>query len=360
MKIIYTYILRQLITTLVFAMIALSIIFIVVNLMESLDDFLDKQAPFLIIVKYYLYYLPDILRILTPVAMLISVLFTIGRLSTMNEITAMKSGGMSLYRLMIPLSILGLLISVFQLYFNGWIVPIANQKKFGIERKFLNKKNQPSALTNVFLRDNPNRILTMQFYEINSKIGTKVSIEDFSSETNPRLIKRIEASNMVWDTINNNWKLNNIIERNYNNNKVEVITFTNKSIELNITHKKIIQLKRLPEEMNFDEQKEYIEILRIGGKDIRKMLIEYYGNYAFPFANFIVMLFGVPFAFDRKKGGIAIQIAAAMIVSFLYLIFTKVSQTLGFSMNMNPILTGWFANFIFLAVGIINIFKTKT
>jgi lipopolysaccharide export system permease protein len=129
---------------------------------------------------------------------------------------------------------------------------------------------------------------------------------------------------------------------------------------LRMTHNDIIQLKRSPDEMNFDEKRAYIDILGKGGKDIRRQLIEYYGDYAFPFANFIVVLFGVPFASIKKKGGIAIQIGAAMIVSFLYLIFTKVGQTVGYNSNMDPVLSAWLANLLFLLAGIVNLLRTKT
>ena len=127
-----------------------------------------------------------------------------------------------------------------------------------------------------------------------------------------------------------------------------------------MTHDDIKQLKREPKEMTFDELRNYINLLEQGGKDVRMQLIDYYGKWAFPFANIIVVLFGVPFASVRRKGGIAIQIGAAMVVSFAYMIFTKVSQTMSFAYGFDPVLSGWIANIIFLIAGIITIFRTKT
>jgi len=89
-------------------------------------------------------------------------------------------------------------------------------------------------------------------------------------------------------------------------------------------------------------------------------MIEYYGGYAFPLANFIVVLFGAPFASVRRKGGLAIQIGAALILSFAYLVFSKISQTMGYAADINPILAGWGANIIFFIIGLITILKTKT
>lgn len=129
MKLIDRYILKQFIWTFVFAQLALSIIFVIIDLMSNLDRFLDQNATWDIIAKYYLYYIPEILKLMTPVSTLLSTLFTVGRMSTLNEITAMKSGGVSLYRIMLPFIVISLIISISHLYFNGWVVPQANQKK---------------------------------------------------------------------------------------------------------------------------------------------------------------------------------------------------------------------------------------
>lgn len=353
------YILRQFVMTLVFAIVALCVIFLVVNLMENLDDFIDQNAKFNIIAQYYLSFFPEILKILTPIAVLISTLFTIGKLSTNNELTAMKTGGLSLYRLMVPLVTFSILLSFGQLYFNGWVVPIANKNKLEIEKVYLNKsKGQAGTLFNLFFRDGPNKNVMMQYYQANEKSGYQVGIEEYSSEVSPRLINRIEAERLKWT--GNKWLLVKGIKRKFKDGQVTAERFDTISLSLNIKHNQLIKLKMLPEEMNFDEKSQYIEVLQMGGKDTRKNMIDYYAGYAFPFANFIVILFGVPFASVKKKGGIAIQIGAAMVIVFAYLIFTEISKTIGFASNLDPLLTGWSANIIFFGVGLVVLFKTKT
>ncbi len=359
MNMIDRYILKQFLTTLIFAIVALCVIFLVVNLMENLDDFIDQNAKLSIIAQYYLSFFPEILKILTPVAVLISTLFTIGRLSSSNELTAMKTGGMSIYRLMIPLIVFSLALSLGQLYFNGWIVPQANQKKIEIEQVYLNKsKAKAGTLFNLFFRDTPARNVMMQYYQSNERSGYQVGIEDYSSETSPRLTSRIEAERITWHQ--NHWLLIKGIKRKYNNGEVTTSRFDTLSISLNIRHQQLVKLKMLPEEMNFDEMKDYLKVLEMGGKDTRQDKIDYYAGFAFPFANFIVILFGVPFASVKQKGGIAIQIGAAMVIVFAYLIFTEVSKTIGYANNLDPILTAWSANVIFFFVGIVVLIKTKT
>ena len=112
--------------------------------------------------------------------------------------------------------------------------------------------------------------------------------------------------------------------------------------------------------MTLDELHNYIKLLEKGGKDVRRQMIDYYSEYAFPYANLVVILFGVPFASIRKRGGIAVQIGAAMVVSFTYMIFTEFSKTVGFSAGLTPWFAGWFANIFFVILAVINIFNTKT
>lgn len=354
------YILKQLSLTFLFSMLALTLIFLIVNYLETLDNFLDKNVKWNIIALYYIYYLPEILKILTPVALLVSTLFTIGRLSTQNEITAIKTGGISLYRIMLPLAAFSILLSFGQLYFNGWIVPKSLQNKFKIEEQYLYKRISGGPIFNLYFRDNPTTNVIIQYYDSETKTGNKTIIETYSTEKSPRLLKRIEARKIIWDSVNSDWILLAGLIRDLSREKITMQPFDSLNPHISISHERISQLKRSPEEMNYNELKDYIDILKQGGKDVRQQMIEYYGNFAFPFANFIVVLFGVPFASVRRKGGLAVQIGAALVISFLYLVFTKISQTLGLATEIEPILAGWGANIIFFILGIFTIFKTRT
>ncbi len=131
-------------------------------------------------------------------------------------------------------------------------------------------------------------------------------------------------------------------------------------IKLNVAGDEVQKMQKKPDQMTFAEYRDYLDFLQRGGKDITKLEVEYYANYAFPFANIIVIFFSIPFASVKKKNGIAVQIAAAMIVAFSYLIFTKVGQSLGTAMAFNPVLSGWLANIIFILVGLGILFRTKT
>lgn len=320
---------------------------------------MDAKLQLVDIAKYYLYFLPDILKMLIPVAVLISSLFTVGKMSNINEITAMKSGGMSLYRIMLPFVIVCSLISAGHLYFNAWIVPKANEQKFLMEQKFMHK-NQDNAISNFYYRESPNINITIGYYEPSYQIAYNTSIEYFSPQPSPRLIKRISARSMEWDSAQKVWKLMDIIVRNFDSTGIRNTRLETMELKLNADGERMREIQKQEDQMTYPEVRDYLNFLWHGGKDITKLETEYYANYAFPFANLVVILFSIPFASIKKKNGLAVQIAASMVIAFTYLVFWKVGQSVGVGLSLNPIISGWLANIIFLVFGLIVLRKTKT
>jgi lipopolysaccharide export system permease protein len=350
----------QFFKTFFFAIFALCVVFVIVDLIENVDDFIDSNSGFGVIVKYYIYYLPSIIKLLTPVATLLAALFTVGRLSTSSEIVAMKSGGVSLYRILMPFLVVGILISIFQVYFCGWIVPKSVQGKNVIEAVNLKRGTNTGPIYDLYFRESPNRNLILMYYNPETYLGNQAALETYSQSKHPRMLKRIESQGIRWDTKKNKWLMTNVIIRDYTNNQIHFSKQDTMQLEMSLTHNQLITLKKKTDEMNYFELKQYIDLLQKGGKDVRKQLVEYHGNYAYPFASIVVVLFGVPFASVKRRGGMAVQIGAALLVSFIYILSTKFSQTIGYASGWNPIIAGWLANIIFAVIGLFVIFRTKT
>lgn len=354
------YVLKQFVFTLVFAVGALSLIFILVDLLESLDDFLDQKASATVIITYYVSYLPNIFKLLVPVGMLLASLFSVGRLSSANEVTAMRSGGQSLYRFMVPLLLLGTALSVGQIYFNGWVVPQANAKKFTIERTYLGRNTGGGSLSQLYFRDSPVRNVSIGAYDAVHRQARSVSIETYSSEAHPRLVSRLDATLMQWDSTRHVWKVPSAVLREFRNDSLILTNLSNATVPFGIRHDQIVSLQRNSEELTFTELRDYLETMKKGGKDTRRQEIEYFGQWAFPVANAIVVLIAVPFATVRRRGGVAVHIAAAMGISFAYIAFTKIVQSVGVSTDIDAAVVAWSANVLFLLVGLVILFRTRT
>ncbi len=197
-KILDRYIIRQFIIAFLFGLLAFVCIFIIIDMMEKLDDFIDAQAPARIVVQYYITSIPDIVKLMIPVAVLLSALFVTGRLSSQNELAAIKSSGTSLYRIMSPFFMVTFIIFVISIYLNGWVVPYANQKKFYIERTHLNRSNQPVIRNNILFQEGKTRIVSINYYDTQARCARQISIQDFDNDDLTILRNRYDAVQMQW------------------------------------------------------------------------------------------------------------------------------------------------------------------
>jgi lipopolysaccharide export system permease protein len=211
-------------------------IFVVIDLMSNLDKFLDQNATIDVILRYYFYFMPEIIKMLTPIASLLSTLFTMGRMSTLNEITAMKSGGVSLYRIMLPFVTMAILISFAHLYFNGWVVPESNKLKHDISNKYFSTSNSNAPIYNLYFREGPTVNLLMQHYDSDIKSGSRIAIEYFTDENNPRLTRRIESNLILWDEVKQKWMMKQVIERIYTGKNVNTIKHDSLEVQMSETY----------------------------------------------------------------------------------------------------------------------------
>ena len=352
------YLLRQFIVTALFALFAFTVIFVVVDLMENLDDFLDHNATFRIVCVYYVYFIPEIFKLITPVAMLMSALFTTGRLSTFNELTAMKCAGQSLYRFMVPVLLFSLLISGAMVYFNGWIVPYANKKKFDMGRTYFQKNLEFVPKSNILIQDSPTRILAIGMFDDIHNTAFNVSLQNFQSNDHTRLQSRYDASQLQWNPQSHNWTLISGTRREFTENKEQIQPFASLTLEnLNFSVEDVKKKAEKPDEMNYPDLQQFIKNQQRAGHDVSQWQVDLYGKIAFPFASFIVVLFGIPFSSIKRRGGLGVEFGIAVAICFLYMIFLKVSQAFGYNGDLNPLLTAWLANIIFFVAGIYNLWR---
>jgi lipopolysaccharide export system permease protein len=365
-RILDRYIIRQFLLVFFFGLLAFIFIFIIIDMMEKLDDFIDAQVPTSTIVQYYIASIPDIVKLMVPVAVLLSALFVTGRLSSQNELAAIKSSGISLYRIMAPFLIITLIICFASIYLSGWLVPYANQKKFYIERAHLNRSIQPTVRYNILFQEGRTRIVSIDYYDTQVKCARQISIQDFDSNDLTILRCRYDAQQMQWiqskgdGEQKGDWVLLHGTTRSFLDSMQMLIPFdTLKVGRLSLTPSDIEKKQRTPDEMDYNELREFIANQQRAGQDVARWLVEYHFKLAFPFASIIMILFGVPFAANRQRTGAALGFGIATAVTFIYLGFMKASQVFGYNGDLNPLLTAWLANIIFLTAGIANLFRVQ-
>jgi lipopolysaccharide export system permease protein len=359
MKILDRYFIKQFLQITLFALAAFTLIFVVIDLMENLDDFIDHNITTNMIILYYVYFIPEIIRLITPVAVFLASLFTVSRMANQNELTAVKSSGVSLYRIMVPFLVTSFLISVFSIYFGGYVVPLANKSKVKIETVYM-KKDIQTLGSNIFFQDSDRRIVSIYTFDIDEATAYRISIQEFAGSDLTKMTLRIDAERMQYDSLLNEWHVYNGIKREFNDDNEKASEFQILNLKnLNFKPEDVKDKQLRPEEMTLSELKNFYKEQIRTGNDPTRTLIEYHSRFAFSMASVIVVFLGLPLASQKKRGGLALQFGISLLFTFLYLGFMKISQAFGKNGVMNPVLTSWFANIVFFAGGILNIIRIK-
>lgn len=351
------YVSKNFLSTLLFTLIAFSCIFVIVDLIDKLSDFLSKALPKQLMVLYYLYYLPYILVIILPVGVLLSALFSIGKLAHNNEIVAMKGSGISLFRILLPLYLLGIVISIFVIYFGEKIVPFTNQQMFDIEREHLGKHTQlKQRRSNMYFKDPKYKNwIYINHYDHLQKLANKVSIQMIEKN---HILYRIDVQQMAW--VDDHWELRNGYERKIAPEVIEPVYFETRRFDaITFLPDDFEKIQKKQEEMTYEELKKFIEEVARNGGEPQTWLVDLYLKIAFPFANFILLFFGAPLAAGKPRSGKAFGVGISLLFAFFFFGFVKTGQTLGHSGVMHPMLAAWLGNLLFLMAGTVVNFKTK-
>lgn len=361
MGILDRYVIGQYLKALLFGLLAFSVIFILVDMIENLDDFIDQNVPTHVIGLYYVYFLPRIFSLMVPVAMLLSALFVVGRMSNNNETTIIKCAGRSLYRFMVPLLVIGVLVSGVMLGFDGWLVPRINASRLNLEREFLKKHLEAGGRYNMFFQESGNRIISVEYYDQASATARRARVQTFDANDPTVLRERIDAERMEWREQPGEWVLMGGLKRSFPGDSTEAVQRTERieridSVRLGrllLTPEIIVRMQQKPEELGLEDFREYIERQRLAGSDIARLLVDYHGKIAFPFASLIVVFFGVPFASVKRRSGLAVQFGISIFLLFVYMVSQKLSQIFGYNGNIHPVLAAWLPNLLFIAAGVL-------
>lgn len=134
------YIILRLFTITLFVIAVLVFIFIMIDFSENSDDYTDKGAVLKEIWgDYYLNYVPEMTRLILPVAVFTACLFLTGQLSERLEITALKAAGVSLYRLIVPYLIFAFLCAGTISFLDSQVIPNSNEAKAAFEKSILKR-----------------------------------------------------------------------------------------------------------------------------------------------------------------------------------------------------------------------------
>jgi lipopolysaccharide export LptBFGC system permease protein LptF len=369
MRILSRYIVRRYLVWLALALTALVAIFLVVDLTDRLNEFLDRAFEGRAILSYYAFYVPYVVILTLPMASLLACLFAVGDLSRHGELTAMKAAGLSLGRILAPLVGTAFGLSLIALLVADRAVPGANRQRAEIERGGALEVPPFSVRENLVLRDAGGRVLSVGRYEVGAKVGYTVSLDRYeqvqspesrveSPESDPgpwtldsRLRSRITAATMRWD--GEGWEWRDGVLREFDGDREVATPFVSLRPDgLTLRPEDLERPDRKPEEMSHAELRRTIDRRRLGGAPVQKEEVELRLKVAFPFAALVMALFGAPLAASLRRTGRGTAFGLCLLLSFIYYGSIKGCQALGWNGILLPAVAAWLPNGAFAGVGV--------
>lgn len=353
LKRIDKYILKTLIETFIFGVVIFG------SVLLASDAFLDvirqisefgiplKVALLIVILR-----LPGIVVYTLPMALLVSVILTYNRLNNNLEITAIKSCGVSIYRLLVPALAIGVMTSMLTLALNEIIVPKANYQARNIMLWAITQKNLPKISENFIFKElGDNNQLRRLFYveKYNKNKMTGVIVID---QTEEKTTKIIQASDMISHP--DQWEFKKGMVYTVSNDGNVTNTSSFEKIILKDPVK--INLERKDprsKEMNFLELGDVIkeERARRGGVSAT-LVIKWYEKLTMPITCILVVLAGMPLALSPPRSRFNRGLGFSVIVIFLFYLIRALSMSLGEMDVINPLLAAWIPNIVILIVGL--------
>lgn len=357
MKIVDRYVIKGFLGPLVWCLFLFIIMAVIIDIFSFIDDIVKYHIPFTSIAAFYVYYCPTIFVQVMPMAVLLSTLYLLSNLNKHNEITALKSSGISLWRILAPMLIIGFLISVVVFVVNDRVIPVSSQVANMIRQEELEKekrKDQPgkSIIENVAIYGSGNRIIFARTYDVQKKtLGDVIIHEHDSSE---KLISKITAQKGVW--VGHGWRFFNVIMYRVDNAGTilgEPLFYKEKIIQLREKPKDFANREWRAEYMSYGQLNRYIRNFKTAGvKFIRGLLVDLHYKISFAFISLIIILVGAPFALITTRGGVLIGIGMSIGIGLLYYAFIAISLAFGKAGLLPPILAAWLGNIVFAIIGI--------
>lgn len=351
MKILDRYIFGQFVKTFVFTSLTFLSLFTLINMVENLDGFMDKGQGWPAIIQYYLFAVPQILLITSPVSSLLASILVAGRLAVSSELPAIRSAGVGMGQLLYPFMIGGALISAVNLMNSFWLAPSTTFRNNDFERRYLNRqqKNDLDRSRNLHILEPGDRVVTLGLLNPDMRSADEVSIEQFGPDG---VVSRLDADSLGYDRNRREWVLSNVSERKFSDGAEEFSILGRLPVRLNLTLKSLGELNLRPDEMNINSHWQYLsEKKEAGFAGLERSSVKFHTKFSLPFASLIIILIGVPLSAKKKRGGLATEIGISLFAGFLFLGLQKTIATFGYNGVMPPIMAAWLPNLIFLGVG---------
>lgn len=365
-NIIDKYIIKEFLIPFSYCFLAFVLLFIIGDLFENLDNFIKQKVPWPLVGKYYLFLIPNVFILTTPLAVLLSLLYLLGYMSRYNELNALKASGVSFWRIMVPFCFIGIIFSLLVFGINERLLPPCTAEMDYIRSSYIEKKTATEKTKEIKKMTFFSSAYNMSFYidkiAKDRKNVEGISIREFYD--GGTLKKEWYGEKGIW--LDNSWWLFKGYLRRYTpSGELEGSTqfFKKREIPVNIPPKDLICIQkdigRLGIHMNFRELRNYIRRSYTRNTLPKELVIDLYRKLSIPITVLIVTIFGVAFGSRITKGGALASVGSSIGFYLMYYGMSSLLLALGKLGKLIPSLAVWTPQIVFGIIGILILRKTR-
>ncbi len=364
MKILRNYLLKEFIGPFFLTLGVLSFVMIIVgNLKRIADLIINKGVDILSVIKLFLLMTPYIVTYALPISILVAVLMSLGRLSSDNEIIAIRASGINIFQLILPLITVGLILSLGLVLFNDRAASYAHYEY----RKTLIQigvKNPTAAFEEgVFINSFQKYVLFI--YKVDQKRNRLLNVRIYEPQGDNKPTRTIVAKSGEFITIpeKNSVKLKLMDGTSdepdpSNPTNFYKLNFKTYFMNLNMADaQKAGNIEKKEKEMTIQELRHEIKRLKSLNINPAPLIVEIHEKLTLAFSCLIFVLMGCPLAIITRRREKSINIGIAILIIVVYYPLLIGCESLGMEGFMNPALAMWAPNIIFGTLGTILTFR---
>lgn len=355
MKILRNYVIKEFLGPLIGSLLVLTFVMILGNLVKIADLVINKGVDVLSVMKLFMFMMPALLTYTVPIATLIAVLLSLGRLSGDNEIVTMRASGINLAHIVMPLLVIGSIISLVLLIFNDRIVPYAHfaQRKTLVE---VGTKNPAAALEpGIFINSFDKYILFI--YAIDGNKLQNIRIYEPQGEDKPTRLIIARRGEFISLPENNIIKLKLIDgtadEPDPNNpSNFYKLNFKTYFMTLNLAQAQSKEnVLKKPKDMTIRELETEMRALRSQKIDPSPLATEIHKKISLAFSCLVFILLGMPMAVITHRREKSINFGIAFLIVGVYYLLLLGSEALSRQGYLDPQFALWIPNTLFGLLG---------
>jgi len=364
MKILRNYFLKEFTGPLFLSLGVLSFVMVLVgNLRKIADLVINKGVDIYSVTKLFLLMTPYIVTYALPISVLLAVLISLGRLSSDNEIVAVRTSGINLFSLILPLLIIGMILSLALVIFNDRAASYAHYayRKTLVE---VGIKNPTAAFEEgVFINSFQKYILFI--YHVDQKKNKLSNVRIYEPRGDNKPTRTIVAKSGEFITVpeKNIVKLklmDGTSDEPDPENPTNFYKLNFKSYFMNLNSADAQGKGRMgkkPKDMTIEELKIEIAKLKKEGVDPAPLITEINEKITLAFSCFVFILLGSSLGIITRRREKSINLGLAMLIIVVYYPLFIGCEALAIEGYLNPVVAMWIPNTIFGIIGAILTFR---